>query len=316
MNSLKLSSLIAFIFSIAFFSCSFPSSFDQHVKHYITPTYNKPSQPVLEIDSQSIRTAEKIGGGVYYREVDAIVPFFPALVRAEWLNYKNAISERIGPIHPAPTKESALWKNSATTIDQLIADARMAASYFWEMCLNIAHKTCCVANFGIRNSYMIKSKNSINIKVQESMEIGLSREESVSKIRDALRGTIIAETPEQIPTIVQALKEYAHEMGREFVFTNIWEDNRPSGYVGIHAKMLFPICDKYGSYTQRNIIIEIQIHLRCIMDGTKRCVKEREHLLYEQMRIREIAPEIQTAASTLLYLTALKQCLKNHWRHH
>lgn len=309
-KSLKLPSISLFFLAIVL-SWNWLFCFEYHPKHS-SPSilYNKPSQPILEIDTQSVKTADEIGGGVYYREVDAIVPFFPSLVRDEWLSYKNAIAERIGLILPAPSKESALWKNSATTLDQLILDANRAAPYFWEMCLNVAHKTGGVANFGIDNHHMIKSKRSINLKIEESMRDGLSREEAVTKIRDALRGTIIAETPEQIPLIVQTLKEVAAEMGREFVFINIWNESRPSGYVGIHAKMLYPIYDAKGNDTQRNIIIEIQIHLRCIMDGTSTCVKEREHSLYEQMRMRGIDPAIQTSASTLLYLTALKQCPK------
>lgn len=316
MKILKFSSLFFVLFVFAFYQPHI-SAFD-YLKTDLTsalPLENhqkKESQPLLEIDSQSVKIAEEIGGGVYYHEVDAIVPLFPSLVRTEWMNYKNAIAEEIGAIYPAPTQESALWRNTADSIDALVKDAQMAAPYFWEMCLTIAKRTESIANFGIGNQYMIKSKESISRKVQESVVQGESKEEAISKIRDTLRGTIIAETPEQIPLIVQALKEFAYGMGREIVFINIWKENRPSGYVGIHAKMLFPIYDEEGHQTQSNIIIEIQIHLKCIMDGTQMCVKEREHLLYDEMRKKNVDPEIQTAASTLLYLTALKQCPLKH----
>lgn len=298
--------ILLFFFSLLSPFISFQSNAKLISIREPSPEYN--SQNVLEIDTKSVKIVEEIGGGIYYHEVDALVPFFPSLVRAEWQNVKNEIAERIGPIYPAPTTESALWKNSATSVDSLIKDAQMAAPYFWETCVLIANKTGTVANFGIDNRYIIKSKKSIERKVQESIEQGVSEEEAIGKMRDSLRGTIIAQTPEQIPFIVQTLKEFAEKEERELVFINIWEDDRPSGYVGIHAKMLFPIYDENGLHTQRNIIIEIQIHLSCIMDGTKKCVKEREHLLYEEMRKGCVDTEIQTAASTLLYLTALKQC--------
>lgn len=291
--------LIFLFFQLFYFNIS---SYTPH--DYIQPK----SLPILEIDSQSVRIAEEIGGGVYYHEVDAIVPFFPKFVREEWKYYKDKIAKRIGQITPSPSKESALWRNSATSVQMLLKDATMSAPFFWEMCVSIAHQSESTANFGIDNLYMIKSKKSMLRKIQGSMKLGISEKEAVTKLRDALRGTIIAETPEKVFEIVQNIKEFASKKGHEVVFINIWEENRPSGYVGIHAKMLFPVYDSEGLPTDRNIITEIQIHLRCIMDGTKECVKEREHLLYEQMHRRGIEPEIQAAASTLLYLTALKQC--------
>lgn len=295
-----------FIFLIVVFSFYL---FNTNILIFISSfSTEQKSQPILEIDSQSVKIADEVGGGVYYHEVDAIVPFFPHLVREEWRNYKNKIAKRIGPIFPTASKESALWRNSATSIDFLVKDAMMAAPYFRELCVSIAHQSGAIANFGIDNQYMLKSKKSIQRKVNDLIKLGISEEEAVTKLRDSLRGTIIAETPEQVFEIVQRIKKFAEGIECDVVFINIWEENRPSGYVGIHAKMLFPIYDPQGLPTTRNIIVEIQIHLRCIMDGTKACVKEREHLLYEQMYRRGIDPEIQAAASTLLYLTALKQC--------
>lgn len=298
------------------FILSFFLLFNVYVGAQLTPTYSphETSQVVAEIDSQSVNTIEEMGGGVYYREVDAIVPLFPSIVWIEWLNYKNAIAEKIGPIFPGPSKESAKWSNSANTIEQLIADARDASNQFLSMCLNISHKTGCTPNFGIDNQYMIKSKKSIERKIIEGMNAGLKKEEAISKIRDTLRGTIIADNVEQIPLVVQALKNYAREMGREVIFINIWNDNRSSGYVGIHAKMLFPVYDAKGNIIDRNINAEIQIHLKSIMDGTQRCAKERAHLLYNQMHTRSIDPKIQTSSSMLLYLTALKQSPKKSFQ--
>ncbi len=43
------------------------------------------------------------------------------------------------------------------------------------------------------------------------------------------------------------------------------------------------------------------------MDGTYECVKERD-LLYNKLRKRVFDQDLQSAASTLLYLSALLQC--------
>ncbi len=250
-------------------------------------------------------------GGIYSHKLEAIVPFFSSYIRAEWISYKNEIAERIGVIHHPLNKQSDFWENSSDSIDSLLLDAKIAEPYFRKKCIEIAKRTNSVANFGILDLSIIKSKKSLIRKVKQIVkEKGIPEEWIIPKIRDALRGTIIADIPEQIPSIVDAIKEFAHEEGQEVVFVNLWEESRPSGYVGIHAKMLLPIHEIEKKAPHKYIIVEIQIHLRCIMDGTKECVKEREHLLYDQMRHGGINPELQTAASTLLYLTALKQCPK------
>lgn len=265
--------------------------------------------PTEEIDVQASRLATELGGGAYSYDLDAIVPIYAAYVRTEWLSLKNHIARRMGPIFPRSNPHSASWENSADSIDRLLEDAGRAAPYFQEKCFEIAKKTHSIANFGIGNASMIKSKKSLRLKVKQTMrEEGIQESRTVKKIRDALRGTIIADVPEQIPSIIQEIKDFAREEGEEVIFINAWEENRPSGYVGIHAKMLLPIHDAEGLESERKIIIEIQIHLRCIMDGSSECVKEREHLLYEKHRLGESNLAYQRAASTLLYLTVLKRC--------
>ena len=49
------------------------------------------------------------------------------------------------------------------------------------------------------------------------------------------------------------------------------------------------------THTGRNIIVEIQIHLRCIMDGTIESVKEREHCTINvviKCLIRNCSPQL------------------------
>lgn len=280
--------------------------FELKVEDYLSTK----DKAIQEVDTKVAKVVEELGGGVYHSEVEAIVPFFSSYVRNEWFKYKNEITERIGPIVPRVSTESALWENSAKTVEDLLQDAERVASHFRESCLQIAKKTNSAVSFGIKDESIIKSKASLIRKVkQTAQELGISEAEAIAKIRDTVRGTIIVDTPEQIPLVVEAIKELALAEKREVVFINAWEENRPSGYVGVHAKLLFPIHEKKSTSFQKNIIVEIQIHLKCIMDGTLSSVKEREHLLYEHIRNGTFNySDLQTSASTLLYLTGLKEC--------
>lgn len=310
MKKIKKTFLIS-LFLISFFSFEFIQRefYSKIIKEDYFLIGRKENQLIYEIDFASVYTAEKLGAGFYCQEIDALVPLFPDLARAELLIYKNAIAERIGPIFPSSTHENEIWRNSADTIDLLIEDAKVAAPTFLEICKEISVNTGSGISFGINNRSMIKSKKSILRKVDEViLEEKVVEREAVKKVRDSLRGTIIAETPEEIPFIIESIKKIAQNKGCEVIFINIWEENRLSGYVGIHAKLLLPFNDDKNGSINRKIITEIQIHLRCIMDGTKTCAKERVHLLYEQMHQKKINPEIQSQASALLYLTALKNC--------
>jgi Region found in RelA / SpoT proteins len=265
-------------------------------------------QNIDELNLQVLQVAEKLGGGVFDSQIDAIVPFFPSQARQEWLQCKNDIAKRIGYLFPRPSKNSEAWENSARTADELIHDAENMSVYFREKCTQIAEKVNGVANFGVKDQSIVKSKENILRKVKKiSRAKGISEEEAIAKVRDALRGTIIVEYPEQIPAVTEAIKEFAVSQKREITFLNIWEDARLSGYVGVHAKMLLPIYEN-NNKTERNIIIEIQIHLKCLMDGTKNCAKERTHPFYEDFIGDKKYLDVAVPASLLLFLTGLKNC--------
>lgn len=308
MNNQK--TTIFIIFFIFIFSQFNLPSFEQKTNFTtIVKVDKKAAAAVPQIDQKAAMLVEKLGGGIYNDNFEALIPLFPSLVREEWTNHKNEIAERIGPIYSGPIQESQSWENSATTVDELLTDAQLVAPYFQSKSLEIAKNTHSIANFGINDRYVIKSKNSLSRKVKQIIkERNISEKEAVAKVRDAVRGTIVARSPEQIPFIVKSIRNFAHEMKCDVVFTNAWEENLASGYVGVHAKMLLPVFEKGESYSNRSIAVELQIHLQCIMDGTMGSVKEREHLLYEKMREGKTDPQLQSAASTLLYLTALKQC--------
>jgi hypothetical protein len=278
------------------------------IKKNPVSVYSDSGVDVLNL--QVLQVAEKLGGGVYDSQIDAIIPLYPSQARLEWLRCKNEIAERIGPIFPRCNKSSEAWENSAKTADELLHDAEIMTGYFREKCIRIAQKTNGVANFGLEDRSIVKCKENILRKVKKiTRGKNISEEEAISKVRDALRGTIIVDYPEQIPGVAQAIKEFAATEKREVAFLNIWEDIRLSGYVGVHAKILLPIYED-GKKTERNIIVEIQIHLRCVMDGTKNCAKERTHPFYEDFIGDKKYMDVALPASLLLFLTGIKNCPK------
>jgi len=265
---------------------------------------------ITKLDIDALNAAIDLGGGMYDEKIGAIVPFFPLLVEEEWEFFRKSIATRIGTLSTGNINESKKWHNDAVTIESLMEHAKIAAPYFKDMCLSIAQKTGTTANFGIDNHNLLKHKISIQRKVDEAIEAGISRQEAVATLRDAVRGTLIVDQPEQIPVIVEELKLAVSKIMREAIFINIWEEQRPSGYVGVHAKILFPVYDPNNIKIAGNIIAEVQIHLRCIMDGTVTCVKDRLPSLYDPRMEVDIDRHIQSAASKLLYLSAIKQCPK------
>lgn len=260
------------------------------------------------MQEKAAKQAEELGGSYYHPRLEAVIPNYPDIIREEWLRCKNQIAARIGTIDPGPIASSAYWENSAKKTDLLLKDAQIAAPYFKNMCVEVAQKTNTVAHFGFKGKAIVKTKKSLKDKVsQDVRQLDISRKLAVAKIRDALRGTIIAEKPEQIPGVVEKIKEYAVKMDSEVVFTNAWQDERPTGYVGVHAKILFPVVK---GKKQDYIIGEIQIHLKCIVDGTENSPKEQQHLIYKHEEAASFDEEMRFA-SILIYLTGLKELKDN-----
>lgn len=254
----------------------------------------------------STRLLQEVGGGKYSKEIEAIIPSNPTVVKERWTQYKKEIAEEIGSINPSASKESSLWENSARSVEDLLRDAKQAAPLFRAGCFQIAKETSSEPYFGPGGREIIKGKKSLTRKVLQDADIaGISQEEATQKIRDALRGTLIADSPEQVSLIAAKIQDFVKRQGGELIFKNFWQDKeRKNGYVGVHAKILLPFYVAHQGETLKKIIIaEIQIHLRSFMDGTMRSAKEREHRIYEKVRKEEVDEEAIASASMLIYLS-------------
>ena len=145
------------------------------------------------------------------------------------------------------------------------------------------------ACFGPGRCYIIKSKESLDRKTQDSVNDILdydpslthdkATEQATQAVNDSLRGTIVVRTPDDIRGVTEELQQKCKEMGWDVTFFNLWTKNFSGGYTGLHAYVLTKSRERNES-----VLAEIQIHLREIYDGTPRCAKEYSHHIYEYYR--------------------------------
>jgi hypothetical protein len=108
------------------------------------------------------------------------------------------------------------------------------------------------------------------------------------------------------------LEELAKEIGKHggrYYIKNFWSERGPLllGYVGIHVKIRMPLPTKPNQY----ILMEVQVHPKQIMDGTKDCAKEIAHRLYKmpgEASEEKVSPDL-VSSSQLVYLTSMTKLL-------
>lgn len=246
--------------------------------------------------------------GFYNEDLKAVLPVQPVLTQILWEQRKNQVARTIGVLPNPATLESMLWSNSATTQSELIEQSQKLAPTFKEMCHQIGEQTNTNPYFGPQDRYIVKTPSSLARKVaQDAKVMATSEQDSLAKIGDALRGTIVVDSPTQIPKVVEAIIAQVQQQGGEVVFKNLWAEDRASGYLGVHAKMNLPLPPQEGSSENGTILVELQVHLKPLMNGTEECVKEYAHGLYERARVGVVDPADIYIASKLMFLTALQK---------
>ena len=265
-----------------------------------------------EIDLKAADFAEKkLKGGYYDNDLHAVIPCDVPQIEKEWKKAKDRIARVIGPIPNLSTKNSFLWENSSKSVDDLLFDANSLAPFFKESFQNIALAVKGRVNFGPGDQSLIKSHESLINKVnRDASDLHLSEEEAIAKIGDTIRGTIIVDDLDKIPEVIVEILDYVDQHEAKVVFKNMWKEDRESGYIGIHAKLLLPLPQTEAFAEKRYILAEMQIHLNSIVDGTAQSAKERAHVIYEQVRLEEIYLPTLAAASKLIFLTAMQDILK------
>lgn len=273
-----------------------------HLASYINQPLIQDFHKIKETDKHIAKFVTTHGGGVWDKELNAIVPYQPELIEQHLQLLKDHIALAIGQITPAPTDESKHWLNDAKSLDELIEHATLASKELIPLAKQISEKNAhVIANFGPNNLNAVKSLGSM-----QSKEKRISLDNPVEHIKDAVRGTLITENVQDLLSVIAQFKEEAIKKGWKIVFSNIWKETLNSGYVGIHAKLYIPIQKEGVTYYIQG---EMQFHFKAIYNGTFDSPKEKGHELYMVQREDKLLEEDQiiTSASRLIYLTAMDE---------
>ena len=146
---------------------------------------------------------------------------------------------------------------------------------------------------------------------------------SIAKLGDIVRGSLIADRIDQIPTLLDKVIAWVEKNGGKLFVKNFWNDPHPlsMGYVGVHARihMPIPVANENAAEAANNppnaprkyILMELQFHLRDIMNGKPACAKEVAHRLYKlpEEDAKETASADVISSSQLIYLTSMVKSL-------
>ena len=270
-----------------------------------------PTHHVINKEEIERRLGE-LGGCTFDSTANAYIPIYPKRVQEAWLAQKELIREKIGQIYPKDSASigSYLWKNSAETIDELVDYANQAKPFFRIFLQEIATALEGKTFFGKDDIYIVKTRASIEEKIERSMvdqtKMGLSPSEKriIKLLSDSLRGTIIVKNISQCLKVLGMLRNECAIVDYDLVFSNKFEANYENGYVGVHAKIIY----KYTfSGQERSVVSEVQIHFNAIEDGTPLCPSQATHALYEMSR-KITSPEEGSAEKT--YKKQLEAAIK------
>ncbi len=194
------------------------------------------------------------------------------------------------------------------TTDELLKDAKAFEPAFRSMMQGAAFEADAEPNYGPPKKgggdFALKDKGSMERKVE-------TKGTHPSAMSDAVRGTIIADTPEQISKAADALRARVHAMGGKLRIDNKFREgvrNR-NPYRAVHADILSPIPG-----TDRMIRSEVQLQLRDFHDGTMESPKEQVHKIYELAREGKVDQKSARAAMQLIITHAYQQTIKKMGR--
>lgn len=244
--------------------------------------------------------AEK-GAGSAVNVVKAPVAKDLEALRRDVVAARQKIADILGDIGDT---EDPKFANHAASADELLQDAQAAEPILRSVVGASARVAGGEANFGPGGKFALKSPESLQRKVRERIETRQQGEAVVVKgISDAVRGSVLVDTPEQLKKASEAIRAAVEKAGGKIFVDNKFKTPHEFGYGAVHADLLLPAGD-----SGRMIRAEVQLHLRAVNDGTMQSVKESSHKFYELLRgdaktvWRDAAA--CTGASLLAYMSA------------
>lgn len=245
--------------------------------------------------------AEKGPGLTGVSVVKAPVPKNVEALRRDVAAARQKIADILGDVGDT---EDPKFANHAGSVAELLEDAQAAEPLLRSVVGASAQAAGGDANFGPGGKFALKSPESLQRKVRDRTEARQQGEADVVKgISDAVRGSVLVDTPEQLKKASEAIRAAVEKAGGKIFVDNKFKTPHEFGYGAVHADLLLPAGD-----SGRMIRAEVQLHLKAVNDGTMQSVKESSHKFYELIRgdaktvWRDAAA--CTGASLLAYMSA------------
>lgn len=110
---------------------------------------------------------DKLGGGDWDDQLQAIVPKNKNAITAAWENTAKTVSNMLKLRSDLPIKPVNIdaWTNTATSVDELLEDAHAMKPFFKNLFDKLKKQQACTPNFGPGDNHMIKEKKSLLTKI-------------------------------------------------------------------------------------------------------------------------------------------------------
>lgn len=247
-------------------------------------------------------------------------------MKAQWSTHKASVAAALGEVEEKSIEIVTQWRNrdsnkdTITAVEGLLSTAAELAPLYKAWAMRIVGRVPGAAfEAGPDDKYLLKSTHSTERKVQSRVaHSGRDEAYLVARFSDALRSTIVVDTAEQMREVLHAM---AAATTGDSTTSSIQVENKfaagvsyASGYVGVHTNMLFASTSSGAA-----VVVETQVHLRSIMDGTEECPKHYTHLFYQIERVLPKRRGVRTAAlnseldavQMLAYAFGLQRALVN-----
>jgi len=266
------------------------------VKKSLSPLKQTPFvQSILEkadfptiADLKVLYLVSKLGIPAYYdSHLRSIVLHSQAVkpLKNAWASLRESIAKPLADLPVERHKDEDRWVNSARTVDELYKDELRGSELFFNITKAIAEKTGGQLCFGPGNKNIVKSKSSIQSKVDRAAaDAGADEAFAVQHVEDGVRGTIVFGTMKDLRNAYEQFVKICKQNNILFSASNLWDPNIDySGYVDIDVRLLLKFKDQ--NQGDRIILAELQFHLDSFFDGSKDCVVSRAHKIYEIIRM-------------------------------
>lgn len=157
----------------------------------------KDEKTLLNMHSALFLNKEGLEGD-YDPQFGVVIPRNREAIHAKWLALATKIAEAI-KLAASPKDPTYSWTNTATSVGELLADAKKIADFFDQLCRKAARIHGCRVNFGPDDAHMIKEETSLRDKIKKDINEAMSVNKSVLPI-------YVERLPDPLPRSIAEVK--------------------------------------------------------------------------------------------------------------